>query len=271
MDLCCQKLNPIKAMAQEMEPAPEGEVGGDTVRICGKVFGAGATAVELSEGSSELWHTMPPGSRVQALSKSGLWRECSMVKSQGTNVLMHYEGFDSKYDEWMDTKYQGHRIKAIGKKQPRVASPPKERASPAMPTVMEDLDGTVLESLNHPDDDVPVVVKRMPIHGVEWGPVTPAQPVASRVQTWRAHPRDWSREEPHRDQATAAPRVGAPPTETPPTSRAAEIRPTSPFQQLFPVGSSVHGCSGSKVWRRCTVTQHRNRGIRIHYDGFASE
>jgi hypothetical protein len=36
-------------MAQEMEPAPEGEVGGDTVLICGEVFGVGATAVELSE------------------------------------------------------------------------------------------------------------------------------------------------------------------------------------------------------------------------------
>ena len=48
-DFYCQKLNPIKAMAQEMEPAPEGEVGGDTALICGEVFGVGATAVELSE------------------------------------------------------------------------------------------------------------------------------------------------------------------------------------------------------------------------------
>ena len=34
-------------MAQEMEP--EGKVGGVTVHICGKVFGVGAPAVELSD------------------------------------------------------------------------------------------------------------------------------------------------------------------------------------------------------------------------------
>ena len=41
------------------------------------------------------------GKTCMVLSQSGSWRECTIVAEKPGELLVHFDGFDSKYDEWL--------------------------------------------------------------------------------------------------------------------------------------------------------------------------
>ena len=55
----------------------------------------------------------PPGASVRGRSESGRWYNCTVAKHgmQPGLLLLHFEGFDSKYGEWIDVSQEPHRIK----------------------------------------------------------------------------------------------------------------------------------------------------------------
>jgi hypothetical protein len=42
------------------------------------------------------------GSKLKVLSGTGKWRKCKVVAANQTQLKIHYEGFHSKHDEWLD-------------------------------------------------------------------------------------------------------------------------------------------------------------------------
>ena len=41
------------------------------------------------------------GATISVLSRTGNWRECSVVASDATRVRIHYNGYSSTHDEWI--------------------------------------------------------------------------------------------------------------------------------------------------------------------------
>jgi hypothetical protein len=67
-----------------------------------------------------------PTRRVQVLSPSGSWRECTVLEAQGAMVLVHYQGFDRRHDEWIDSANEPHRIKGLSLPPPQRWHPEPE-------------------------------------------------------------------------------------------------------------------------------------------------
>jgi hypothetical protein len=60
---------------------------------------------------------------VKGKSSSGTWRDCTVVKHKCGNpdspleslsILLHFDGFASKYDEWVDMSKQADRVTDAG-------------------------------------------------------------------------------------------------------------------------------------------------------------
>jgi hypothetical protein len=62
-----------------------------------------------SSGSSE--PVLPLGTKLEILSQTGNWRQCSLVQKSSTSLKIHYDGFDSEYDEWINMDTDGHRVR----------------------------------------------------------------------------------------------------------------------------------------------------------------
>eukprot|EP01062_Namystynia_karyoxenos_P034575 TRINITY_DN2533_c0_g1_i3.p1 TRINITY_DN2533_c0_g1~~TRINITY_DN2533_c0_g1_i3.p1 ORF type:complete len:507 (+),score=34.77 TRINITY_DN2533_c0_g1_i3:85-1521(+) len=70
-------------------------------------------------GAESSKHLHRPGDIVQVQSPSGSWRSTTVLAAEPTRVKVHYNGFDSAYDEWVPI---GPRIHSLS--QPGSAPPP---------------------------------------------------------------------------------------------------------------------------------------------------
>ena len=61
--------------------------------------------------------------KVKGKSASGKWRDCTVVKHRCGNasapleklsILLHFDGFDVKFDEWIDMAKEADRVKEVG-------------------------------------------------------------------------------------------------------------------------------------------------------------
>jgi hypothetical protein len=56
----------------------------------------------------------PVGAPVEVLSSSGSWRRCDVLEHRApSSIKIHYDGFASKYDEWLDVGTDGERIREL--------------------------------------------------------------------------------------------------------------------------------------------------------------
>ena len=87
-------------------------------------------------GSAKVPHPLveafPPLGRIQILSRTGIWRSCVIVQHGWTDhsirrplVKVHFDGFSSQFDDWIDPGKEARRI--------RDASPPGGRGPDKRP------------------------------------------------------------------------------------------------------------------------------------------
>ena len=73
---------------------------------------------------SESWNPPPNGGRFWALSRSGVWRGCTMRGRRGNSIKVHWDSFRDKYDEWIDASKEPHRVVKQSSSQPAESIPP---------------------------------------------------------------------------------------------------------------------------------------------------
>jgi hypothetical protein len=65
---------------------------------------------------------------VECLSAKGHWRACTIVGRRadpGPSVLVHYEGYKAKHDEWVNLQTDAGRVRAVDLARRDVDVPPR--------------------------------------------------------------------------------------------------------------------------------------------------
>ena len=70
------------------------------------------------------------GGKVRVLSPTNNWRDCTVLGSDATRIQIHYDGYASQHDEWIDkTSSRLDKMDAPPLAQPRVAAATKAEAA----------------------------------------------------------------------------------------------------------------------------------------------
>eukprot|EP01062_Namystynia_karyoxenos_P037916 TRINITY_DN27587_c0_g1_i10.p1 TRINITY_DN27587_c0_g1~~TRINITY_DN27587_c0_g1_i10.p1 ORF type:complete len:682 (+),score=116.76 TRINITY_DN27587_c0_g1_i10:77-2047(+) len=269
-----------------------GEYCGATTAVAQSAAASSGRQAAAASAGSGAGANLVAGQAVTVLSKSGAKRQCTVLQAEPGRVLVHYNGFLAKYDEWLprDSSRIVQAETAVGAgtaaQAPAAAPPAPAPAAGVQPTPGTSVRVLSKSGLQRTCTVVAVKPGEVQVHynGFsnsydEWIPLsspryqgvigpTPAgavPPAPAPVVPAAPLPAAGS-------GPPAAPPVVPPalPGAIPPAAPVAAPPAAPAAADVYTVGAKIHVLSKSGVKRICTVIAADATRVQVHYEGFTS-